>query len=119
MKFTVAILTLLCASLAFAADVTGKWTAKTQGPDGDMQMTMNLKQDGEKLTGTCKVEGSEQALTGEVKGQKVTWTHKGEYNGDALTANYKGDVESPASIKGDVDIQPFDVQGTFTATKVQ
>jgi hypothetical protein len=99
--------------------LSGSWKVDANIGGETHSGTCTIQQDGEKLIGTCKVEGNDQALTGEVKGHKVTWTHKGEYNGDALTANYKGDLESPTSIKGDVDVQPFNVQGTFTATKVQ
>jgi len=81
--------------------------------------TCKIEQNAGKLSGTCKVEGNEVPLTGEVKGQTVTWSHKGEYNGEALTANYKGTVESPTTVKGSLDVQPFDVSGTFTATRVQ
>jgi len=102
-----------------AAALAGSWKIEAEVAGETHSGTCTVQQDGEKLTGTCKVEGSDQTLTGEVKGQKVTWTHKGEYNGEALTASYKGEIQSPTTVKGDLDVQPFDVQGTFTATKVQ
>jgi hypothetical protein len=102
-----------------SSGLTGSWKIEVDVAGEAHSGTCSIMQDGEKLAGTCKVEGGEQALTGEVKGQKVTWSHKGEYNGEALTATYKGTIESPTSVKGDIDVQPFDVAGTFTATKVQ
>lgn len=104
---------------AAPATLSGSWKIDASVGGETHSGTCTLKQDGEKLTGICKVEDQEQALTGEVKGQKVAWSHKGEYNGEPLTASYKGDVESPTTMKGDLDVQPFDVQGTFTATKVE
>lgn len=104
---------------AAPAVLSGSWKIEANIAGETHSGTCSIQQDGEKLTGKCKVDDKEQALAGEVKGQKVIWSHKGEYNGEPLTATYKGDVDSPTSMKGDVDVQPFDVQGTFTATKVQ
>ena len=43
----------LLAVAAFAADVTGKWTAQVPGRDGQTrEVTYNLKADGSTLTGT-------------------------------------------------------------------
>jgi hypothetical protein len=40
------------AASAFAADVTGTWTGKMAGPNGDgFQITFTFKVDGPKLTG--------------------------------------------------------------------
>ena len=99
--------------------ISGSWKIDVEVGGETHSATCSFQQDGEKLTGNCKLEGGDQALTGEVKGEKVSWVHKGEYNGQALTATYKGTVQSTTTVKGDVDVQPFDVSGTFTATKVQ
>lgn len=104
---------------AAAGGLSGSWKIEVDVAGEAHSGTCSIQQDGEKLTGTCKVESGEQALTGEVKGQKVVWSHKGEYNGETLTATYKGSVESATTVKGDIDVQPMDVAGTFTATRVQ
>lgn len=104
---------------AAVSTLSGSWKIEADLGGETHTGTCTIKQDGEKLTGTCKVESSDQTLTGEVKGEKITWSHKGEYNGQPLTATYKGSFVSPTSVKGDVDVQPFDVSGTFTATKVE
>lgn len=102
-----------------AGSLSGSWKIDVDVAGETHSGTCTIQQDGEKLSGTCKVESGEQALTGEVKGQTVTWSHKGEYNGEALTATYKGSVESATTVKGDIDVQPIDVAGTFMATRVQ
>jgi hypothetical protein len=104
---------------AAAAGLSGSWKIEADVAGEIHSGVCTIKQDGEKLSGSCKLEGTDQALTGEVKGQQISFSHKGEYNGEALVANYKGTVDSPKSIKGDLDVQPFDVSGTFTATKVE
>ncbi len=47
-----AFLTLAAAAASFAAEIDGKWTGELSTQNGTMQLTMNLKADGETLTGT-------------------------------------------------------------------
>ncbi len=81
--------------MAFAADVTGKWKATTQSPDGQsMQLTFNLKQDGEKLTGAVESQMGEMPISdGKVTGDAITFTvemgemkivHKGTVSGNDM-----------------------------------
>ena len=51
MKLRFALLTLALAASAFAADVSGKWTAEVKGRNGQSrEITMNFKADGATLT---------------------------------------------------------------------
>lgn len=95
MKLATAVLILFCACAAFAADVTGKWKATAQSPDGqEMQVTFNLKQDGEKLSGTVEGPMGEAPITeGKVTGDTIVFTtefnemkivHKGTVSGDEM-----------------------------------
>ena len=104
MKFaTIALLALVMASVAMAADVTGIWKASMQGPDGQsMELTFNLKADGAKLTGTVTSPMGEMPISeGKVDGDKIEFTveteqfkvvHKGTFTGDTmkLTADMGG-----------------------------
>lgn len=42
----------MTAATAFAADVTGKWVGNVETPNGPIELTYELKADGEALTGT-------------------------------------------------------------------
>lgn len=94
MKFTIAILLFLISVSAFAADVTGEWSATVQGPDGDMQLVFNLKQDGGKVTGNVEGPMGEMAITaGNMEGDTISFTveadqfkvvHKGTVSGDEM-----------------------------------
>jgi len=46
MKFRLALLSCALAIAVYAADVSGKWSFETQGRNGPMTQTLNLKQDG-------------------------------------------------------------------------
>jgi hypothetical protein len=53
------VLTALANVVAWAANVTGNWSAQISGPDaGGMTLTVNFKQSGTKLTGTIEGPGS-------------------------------------------------------------
>lgn len=78
------------------ADVTGKWTAEMQGPNGNTRtVTMNLKADGNKLTGTVTGgRGGEAEISdGKVDGNDVSFSVVREFNGNKVTSNYKGKVD--------------------------
>ncbi len=66
---------LILVTAAWAADVDGKWVGQTPGRDGAMQETvMNLKADGEKLTGTVSGRMGETAISdGTIKGNAVSF----------------------------------------------
>ena len=79
-----------------AADVTGKWTAEMQGQNGNTRtVTMNLKADGSKLTGTVSGgRGGEAEISdGKVDGNEVSFSVVREFNGNKMTSNYKGKVD--------------------------
>ncbi|HEV2688878.1 MAG TPA: hypothetical protein VGV35_09995 [Bryobacteraceae bacterium] len=71
---------LLLSSIALLADVTGKWTGSfdVTGPDGQVQANtafLDLKQDGNALTGTAGPNESEQMAirAGKIDGNKITF----------------------------------------------
>lgn len=94
MKPITAVLLFLLSVCAFAADVTGKWTATVQGPDGDMQLVFNLKQEGATVTGTVEGPMGEMPVSeGKMEGDTISFTvaadqfkvvHKGTVTGDEM-----------------------------------
>ena len=90
----VTICFLLLTSIAFAQSVDGKWTTglHARGPDGQI-ITLTLKSDGSKLTGTLygiqpiPLEGTIEGSTLKIK-LKVTTASGGE-----LLLNYTGILE--------------------------
>ena len=90
MRIAAALMTLLLTVSAFAADATGKWKASMEGPNGQMELTFNLKAEGGKLTGTMgelpisdgKVDGDNVQFTVETDQFKVV--HKGTISGNDM-----------------------------------
>lgn len=93
-----AIQVLLIGSLVavglWAADVTGKWTAEMQGQNGTTTTTMNLKADGNTLTGTISGRnGDTQISDGKVDGNNISFTVVREMQGNQMKMVYKGTVD--------------------------
>lgn len=95
MKKTILSLFAL-ATMAFGADVTGKWAAEMPGRNGGppRTTTFNLKQDGAKLEGTVSgMGGRDNAISeGKVDGDNVSFTVSMEFNGNAMKMMYAGKV---------------------------
>ena len=91
---------LLVASFALmAADVSGKWTFEQPGRGGNpgRQVTITLKADGAKLTGSVPGMGRggdtpppTEITDGKVDGNNVSFTVKREFNGNAMVTKYDG-----------------------------
>ena len=63
---------MLCLAVAAAADISGTWQLAVETSQGSGTPTMELKQAGEKLTGTFNSQIMGQAkITGTVKGDAV------------------------------------------------
>lgn len=93
---------LVVALGAFAADITGKWTYEMAGRQGGnpRPVTLNLKADGSKLTGTVSgmmgrgggggAPADMEIMNGKVDGDKVSFETKAEFNGNTRVTKYEG-----------------------------
>jgi hypothetical protein len=97
-----ALLVALYALSAFAANVTGKWSAEDKDPDGDPStITYVFKQEGTQLTGTVAIPAETANISnGKVDGDKVSFvavfsfgtiTHMGTVHEDEITLTVKSD----------------------------
>ncbi len=93
MKLRLVLLSCALAVAAFAADVTGKWTAETQGPNGPRTTTFNLKADGSTLTGTVSGRQADTEISdGKVDGDTITFSVVREMQGNKIKMTYTGKV---------------------------
>ena|ERR1035441_3464077 len=69
-----AVLCVIFAGAALAADISGNWSGTTQTGDNPVALTFVFKQDGEKLTGTVATPSGDLPLSdGKVVGDKVSF----------------------------------------------
>ena len=114
--FVVAV--LASSAIAYAADpkVAGKWTIEGDVQGYPIHDVCTLSGPNTKLTGTCTMESKDRETTGTFDGTTLTLKHAGEYQGDALTIVYTGKLQKDGTFTGDIDVQPLNYQGTFTAS---
>ena len=87
------ILVLGLALSAWAADITGQWTATFDTQVGEQHYTYTFKVDGEKLTGTAKSDNGTTAIeNGTVKGDDVSFVENLDYQGQELAITYVGKI---------------------------
>jgi hypothetical protein len=90
----IGVVVLLALSVAYAADVTGKWAAEMQGRNGPTTTTFTFKADGAKLTGTMQGAQGDPVEIGE-----------GKIQGDTIsfvTIRKMGEMEMKSEWKGTV-----------------
>lgn len=82
------------AITAYAADVTGKWVASYEGPNGNkMESTFDLKTEGTALTGTVtSPRGEAKIQEGKVDGDNVSFVVIRNFQGNEVKQNYTGKV---------------------------
>jgi hypothetical protein len=118
--FTLIALLGALSLLAFAADVTGKWTAQVPGRDGQMrEQTFTFKAAGEQLTGTVTMgQAGEVAFSeGKVAGDTISFKVTREFGGNTITWTYTGAVSG-----NEIKFKRAGGQGEpieFTAKKAQ
>ena len=105
---------LLAFSLtASAADPTGtwKWSMPARGGGEAREITLKLKAEGEKLTGTLSMPGRqggearETAIEdGKVKGDEISFNITREFGGNKMVTKYSGKVEGD-TIKGKTEME--------------
>ena len=103
--FVIAILCVLTFAV-MAADVSGKWTWEQAGRQGGnpTTVTLNLKVDGSKLTGTMDGGrgGPIEISDGHVDGNSISFSVKRSMGGNDVVIPYKGIVSNSGdSIKID------------------
>jgi hypothetical protein len=97
------VVALGTASVAFGGDVSGRWVGSVDTPDGPLELTYELKVEGETLSGTVTSAMGTVALSnGKVSGPKLTYdvqiemgtiTHEATVNdaGDEIAVKATGD----------------------------
>jgi hypothetical protein len=90
-------LTILIALFSFtvcAADITGKWKATAEGPNGSMERTFDFKVEGAKLTGetTSSMMGKSTLMDGKVDGDSFSFSINVKFQDNEVKVEYKGKV---------------------------
>jgi len=100
--------------------VPGAWTITGDVQGYPINESCSFRQDKDKIAGTCKnEEGKSYDTTVTIADKKVIFVHGGEYQGDSLTLTFTGAWNEKGELNGDIDVQPLNVSGSFTARKAE
>ena len=117
------LLAACCATIPAAAaapgdvDLTGTWTLKGEVSGVSVMETCTLTQKDTTLTGKCDTSTGKYDTTGKLDGKTATFKHGGTYQGTDLVITYTGKVGSDGAMTGTMDVDPFNVTGSFSAKK--
>ena len=87
------VVSLAIPMAAFAADITGTWTASFETQVGVQNYTYTFKVEGNKLTGHVKGQFAEGEIQeGTINGDEITFVENLTYEGMPLRIVYKGKI---------------------------
>lgn len=85
---------LAFSTALLAGDVSGKWVAKMETPNGSSQQTYTLKADGDKLSGTVKsARGETEIQDGKVSGDDISFVVVRKFNDNEFRMQYTGKLD--------------------------
>ncbi len=117
LKVARSILLLTCLStIAFATDVSGKWTFNVETEAGSGSPTFVFKQAGEKLTGTYSGTFGTAEVSGTVKGDDIQFSFEATVADQKAKVVYTGKISAADKMKGEVEFTGLG-KGTWTASK--
>jgi hypothetical protein len=120
MKRLLLLLLASTSTLLAQPTVPGSWTITGDVQGYPINETCVFTQDKDKITGSCKdSEGKAYDTTVIINDKKVIFAHGGEYEGQALTLTFTGTYNDKGELAGDIDVQPLNYDGTFTAKKTE
>ena len=105
---------LAAASLSAQASIAGDWDLSINGPEGVLNATASLKQDGEKVTGSITSPQGTVELAGIYKAKKVELAFEIQSPNGPLAIKVNGDVDG-SEMKGVIDFGAG--MADFTAKK--
>ncbi len=97
-----ALMAFALSTAALAQSVTGAWDLAVQGPDGPVNATATLQQDGEKVTGEIESQAGKTTLTGTMKGKTLSMAFTMQGPQGSMDIKVTGEVDG-ASMKGVID----------------
>ena len=100
-----------------AADISGTWNFSVDlDSGGHGAPTFDIKQEGDKLTGTYDGPLGKYKVTGTVVGAKAVFGYDLTVKGETGKATYTGNIESPTTMTGTLEFTNGQ-RGKWTAAK--
>lgn len=99
-----------------AAQIGGTWALNLTSPQGPMDITMVVTQNGSAFSGTMtSMMGTNDISEGQIAGRTATWSMTLQVGGQSITLNYRGEVDGN-KMTGTAELGSFG-SATFTAER--
>ncbi len=98
-------------------DLSGSWTIAGDVQGVAVDETCTVVQTDVALTGSCDTSSGKYDLKGKIDGKTATFSHGGKYQGSDFTITFTGKVGTDGGMTGTLDVDPFNVTGSFSAKK--
>jgi hypothetical protein len=119
MKRILPLLIVSTTALFAQPTIPGSWTISGDVEGYPVNETCTFIQAKDKITGSCVADGKTYDTTVTISDKKVIFVHASEYEGQPLTLTYTGTYNDKGELSGDIDVQPLNYAGTFTAKKTE
>jgi hypothetical protein len=100
-----------------AASIAGNWNMLVNGPQGPMNISMVLSQDGKKLTGTLSSQMGDTTLEGEYTEGKISFWITFDAGGGSSQIAFAGVLKEDGTLEGTLSGQMGDM--TWTAERAK
>jgi hypothetical protein len=84
-----------------SGQIAGKWTLTVETPQGAQNVEMNLKVDGQKITGSVQGPQGEQELSGTAEGSTIKLTSTLDFGGNQFSISYSATIDND-TMKGSI-----------------
>ena len=103
---------------AGTSTVDGTWHINGEIQGNPVNPVCVLTQKDGKITGTCLgTDGKPVPVTGTVTDKSIKWQYDTAYQGSGITIYFTGSFDKEDHLAGGVYVEPYAVDGGFTATR--
>ncbi len=113
----VTLLAFSIPAMAAGAKLSGNWKLVSDINGTTRVSACTFTQDGANVKGVCKRDDVTREFSGTVDDKGVHLAAKAEYEGTPINVTYEAKFVDDNTIKGSVDVEPADVEGSFTLTR--
>ena len=99
------------------ASIAGKWDMSAETPQGTMPVTLVIKIDAKKVTGTMASAQGETPMEGEFADGKLTWAIVFQGSGGSMNITFNGALKDDGTLAGTFDFGQGEMKWTATRAK--
>lgn len=100
-----------------SASIAGKWDMSAETPQGTLPVTLVIKLDGKKVTGTLASQQGETPMEGEYADGKLTMSIVNQGGGGSMNITFTGGMKEDGTLAGTFDFGQGELKWSATRAK--